>query len=64
MVAPYEKGVPDCREIFQQGPQAIAGGHDLTPKSVVRHVVVKSEKSEEMMSRGEFSLQKFQDLFS
>lgn len=46
-----EKGVPDSREIFQQGSQAIAVCHDLTPKSIVRHTAVQSEKSEEMISR-------------
>lgn len=47
----HEKGVPDGREIFQQGSQAIAVCHDLTPKSIVRHTIVEPEKPEEMISR-------------
>ena len=38
----HEEGIPDSREVFQQGSQAIAICHDLTPKGVVRHVAVES----------------------
>ena len=62
----HEKGIPDGRAAIQQGSQAVAVRHDLTPKSIVRHVAVEPEKSEEMMSRGESKLfhllQNFQDL--
>lgn len=47
----HEKGVPDGREVFQQGSQAIAVCHDLTPKSIVRHTTVEPEMSGEMISR-------------